>query len=130
MKLFIIFLLSIVGITMGQDNTPKSSSSVAGESSSEQTYRVGDDVKAPRPVSCPDPKYPRKARKGHSEGSIVIWMIVGSDGRTRDAQVKRGISPELNQAAMDAAEECRFRPATKEGKPVAVSVSIRFDFKP
>jgi protein TonB len=130
MNLFAIVLLSIAGIATAQDNGSKSSSSVTGQSSREQVYRVSGDVKPPRVISSPQPNYPQAARKGHSAGQIVIWMIVGSDGRTRDVQVNRGISPELNQAAVDAAEKWRFRPATKDGKPVSVRIAIEFDLQP
>jgi TonB family protein len=60
----------------------------------------------------------------------VIWMVVGSDGQTRQIQVHDGISPELDQAAVEAAEKWRFEPATKEGKPVSVRIAVQFDFQP
>jgi TonB family protein len=57
-------------------------------------------------------------------------MVVGSDGQTRDATVHLGISPELDQAAIEAVKKWQFKPATKDRKPVAVRISTEFDFKP
>jgi TonB family protein len=113
-----------------QDKPPTSSSSTTGQSSGKQVYRVSGDVKPPRVISGPQPNYPQQARKGHVAGPIVIWMVIDSDGRTRDIQVQRGISSELDQAAVEAAEKWRFEPATKEGKPVSVRIAIQFDFQP
>ena len=113
-----------------QDKPPNSSSSATGPGSDGQVYRVSPDVKPPRVISSPQPDYPQEARKEHTPGQIVIWMIVGSDGRPRDVKVNRGISPELDQAAVDAAEKWRFQPGTKEGKPVSVTIAVEFDFRP
>jgi TonB family protein len=113
-----------------QDKPPASSSRTTGQGSGDQVYRVSSDVKPPRVISNPQPSYPQQARKGHAAGQIVILMVIGSDGRTRDIQVQRGISSELDQAAVEAAEKWRFEPATKEGKPVSVRIAIQFDFQP
>jgi protein TonB len=91
---------------------------------------VSGGVKPPRVISGPQPNYPQQARKDHAPGPIVILMVIDSDGRTRDIQVQRGISSELDQAAVEAAENWRFEPATKEGKPLSVRIAIKFDFQP
>ncbi|HZC24219.1 MAG TPA: energy transducer TonB [Candidatus Binatia bacterium] len=112
---------------VGRDKPSRSSTTEQG---SEQVYRVGADVNPPRVISRPQPNYPQQARKGQVAGQIVIWMVVGSDGQTRQIQVHDGISPELDQAAVEAAEKWRFEPATKEGKPVSVRIAVQFDFQP
>jgi TonB family protein len=109
---------------------PPSSLSSTRASSDGQVYRVSPDVKPPRVISSPQPSYPQEARKGHAAGKIVISMIVGSDGQPRDAKINGGISPELDQAAVDVAEKWQFQPGTKEGKPVAVKIAVEFDFRP
>lgn len=128
MKLPLLVLLSLVGIAISQDKAPNSLP--AAQSSGEQVYRVGRDVKPPRPISTPQPSYPKQAREGRRAGPIVVRMVVGSDGRTHDVKVQRGISPALDQAAVEAVEKWQFKPATKEGKPVAVLVDTEFDFQP
>ena len=44
--------------------------------------------------------------------------------------VNVGISPELDQAAVEAVKKWQFDPATRRGKPVAVRISTEFDFQP
>jgi TonB family protein len=108
---------------IAKDKPPNSLSNTTVPSSSE-------DMKPPRVIFNPEPNYPQEARKGHAAGTIIIEMIVGRDGRPRDVKVNRGISPELDQAAVDAAEKWRFQPGTKEGKPVSIKISVEFDFEP
>jgi TonB family protein len=111
-------------------NKPTDAPPSVTPSSDGQNYRVGSDVKPPRMISNPQPNYPEEARKRHGAGKIVVWMIVGSDGRPREVKVKRGISPELDQAAVDAAELWQFQPGTKDGRPVPVEIAVEFDFQP
>jgi protein TonB len=95
----------------------------------EPLYHAGGGVKAPRATYTPDPTYPRKARKPRHEDTVVLRVIVGRDGLPRDVKVARSLSPEFDEAAMDAVMKWRFDPATKEGKPVAVLVNIEITFK-
>lgn len=130
MNLFSMALFSIVLMAGAQDNPARSSSSSASENSGEAIYRVGGAVKAPQVISSPQPNYPRDARKGHAAGPIIVTLIVGSDGRVHDVKIERGISPELDQAAVEAVETWKFHPATKQGKPVSVQIATEFDFQP
>jgi periplasmic protein TonB len=130
MNLFGIALFSIVLVAGAQDNPARSSPSSASEDSRGRLYRVGGGVKAPRVISSPQPNYPQDARKGHAAGTIVIGLIVGSDGQIQDTKVQRGISPELDQAAVDAVKMWKYDPATKDGKPVRVQIAVEFDLQP
>jgi protein TonB len=120
----------LLPVVAAQDKPPLSSASNTTEPDSQQAYRVSGDIKPPRVISRNEPNYPQQARKGQAAGPIVIWMIVDSDGGTRDIHVHHGISPELDHAAVEAVEKWRFEPATTEGKPVSVRIAIQFDFQP
>lgn len=114
---------------MKQDKPPTSSSSTLEQNEGKEVSRMSGDVKPPHVIFNPQPSYPRQPHKGQVVGQVVIWMVVDSDGRTRDVQVQRGISSELDQAAVEAAKKWRFEPATKEGRPVSVRISVQFDFQ-
>ena len=126
----IIAFTLLIGIAFAQQKPPASSPSPGSEGPAEPVFRVGGDVRAPRLISGSQPDYPRQARKGHQPDPIVISMVVGSDGQTRDVMVNVGISPELDQAAVEAVKKWQFDPATRRGKPVAVRISTEFDFQP
>src|SRR5690348_2050521 len=54
-------------------------------------YNVGGGVSAPRTIFSPDPEYSDEARKAKYQGTVVLWVIVGPDGRTRDIRVQRSL---------------------------------------
>ena len=92
-------------------------------------FRVGGGVLAPRPISTADPEYTEEARQAKYEGTCVLGMIVGADGKPRDIRVQRGIGMGLDKKAIEAVEQWRFNPATKDGRPVSVQISVEVSFK-
>ena len=52
-------------------------------------YRVGGGVSGPRLTFSPDPEYSEEARKAKFQGTCVLWVVVGADGRPRDIRVAR-----------------------------------------
>jgi len=92
-------------------------------------FRVGGGVLAPKPLSTPDPQYTDQARKAKVEGTCILAMIVGPDGKPHDIRVQRGIGMGLDQKAIEAVQQWRFDPATKDGRPVAVQISVEVSFR-
>jgi TonB family protein len=92
-------------------------------------YRVGGGVSAPRALYQPDPEYSEEARKAKFQGTVVLWVIVGSDGRPRDIQIVRSLGMGLDEKAMEAVRTWRFDPARKDGQPVAVQISVEVIFR-
>jgi TonB family protein len=56
-------------------------------------------------------------------------MIVGPDGKPRDIRIQRGIGMGLDKKAIEAVQQWRFNPATKDGQAVAVQISVEVSFK-
>lgn len=92
-------------------------------------FRVGGGVSAPRPIFAPDPEYSEEARKAKYQGTCVLWLVVGPDGRTRDIRVARTLGLGLDQKAIEAVKQWKFEPAMKDGKPVAVQVNVEVTFR-
>ncbi len=92
-------------------------------------FQVGGGVSAPRALFTPDPEYSEEARRAKHEGTVVLWLVVGPDGRPRDLRVLRSLGLGLDEKAMDAVRQWRFEPARKNGTPVAVRVNVEVDFK-
>jgi TonB family protein len=92
-------------------------------------YRVGGGVSAPRVLYSPDPEYSDEARKAKYQGSVVLWIIVGADGRVRDVRVQRTLGLGLDEKAIEAVRKWRFEPAMKNGQPVAVQVNVEVNFR-
>ena len=92
-------------------------------------FRVGGGVLAPKAIATPDPVYTEQARQARYEGTCVLAMIVGPDGKPHDIRVQRGLAMGLDQKAIEAVQNWRFQPATKDGQPVAVQISVEVTFR-
>jgi periplasmic protein TonB len=92
-------------------------------------FRVGGGVSAPRAIFAPDPEYSEEARKAKYQGTCVLWLVVGPDGRTRDIKVARTLGLGLDQEAIEAVKQWKFEPAMKDGKPVAAQVNVEVTFR-
>jgi protein TonB len=83
------------------------------------------------PVSITEvkPDYPQVARDAMVDGLVVVLVLVGRDGRVREAKVDAKNSiPLLDQAALESAKKWVFSPALANGHPVAVWTAIPFHF--
>ena len=92
-------------------------------------FRVGGGVSAPRAIYSPDPEFSEEARKARYQGVCVVWLVVGPDGKPRDIQVHRTLGLGLDEKAIEAVKTWRFEPAMKDGKPVAVQISVEVTFR-
>jgi periplasmic protein TonB len=92
-------------------------------------YRVGGGVSAPRILFAPDPEYSEEARKAKYQGTVVLWVVVGPDGRPRDVRVQRSLGLGLDEKAMEAVRSWKFEPARKDGQPVAVQINVEVNFR-
>jgi protein TonB len=91
-------------------------------------FHVGNGVSAPVPIYSPDPDYSEEARKAKYQGTVVLTVIVGPDGRVHNARVARSLGMGLDEKAIEKVLVWKFRPATKDSKPVAVEVSVEVQF--
>jgi len=92
-------------------------------------FRVGGGVSAPRALYAPDPEYSEEARKAKFQGTCVLWLVVGPDGRARDIRVTRSLGLGLDEKAIEAVKQWKFEPAMKDGKPVAVEINVEVSFR-
>lgn len=76
------------------------------------------------------PVYPRQARMVGLEASVWVWIQVGTDGKPLNAKinVSSGSKAGFDEAALEAAMKCRFKPGIQNGIPVKVWVSLKFVF--
>jgi TonB family protein len=91
-------------------------------------YHVGGGVSAPSVIFDPSPEYSEEARKAKFQGTSVVSLIVGPDGLPRDIHISRTLGLGLDEKAIEAVKQWRFKPAQKDGKPVAVEISVEVDF--
>ena len=89
---------------------------------------MGGGVSAPRVLENPSPDYSEEARKAKYQGTVVLWLIVDSNGKPRDVKVARSLGMGLDQKAIEAVRLWKFQPAMKDGTPVAVQINVEVNF--
>ncbi len=95
----------------------------------EQVYKVGGDVKAPKLIHQVEPQYSEAARDAHIEGTVVLSVIIGTEGKASGFDVLKSLHPDLDRNAIEAVRQWLFEPGTKNGKPVMVSAKIEINFR-
>lgn len=85
-------------------------------------------VTVPEPIYSPEPSFSDEARKAKAQGIVVLMLVVGKDGRPYDIHVGQSLGMGLDEKAIEAVQNWRFRPATLNGKPVATKIAVQVDF--
>jgi len=57
-------------------------------------------------------------------------MVVTPAGQTSNIKVSKGLRQDIDSQVVAAVSQWQFNPATKNGKPVAVLISVQVDFQP
>ncbi len=73
--------------------------------------------------------YPEMARRAQIEGTVVVKVLVGPDGRVQNAQILQSINPLLDKAALAAAYKWTFFPGKQRNIPVKAWMAIPFNFR-
>jgi protein TonB len=90
----------------------------------------GADVSEPIPIYDPDPEFTDAARKAKYQGTVVLEVEIGVDGRAHDIHVVQPLGLGLDQKAIEAVHKWRFIPAKKRnGQPIAVVADIQVNFR-
>jgi periplasmic protein TonB len=91
-------------------------------------FRVGGGVTPPTVVQRVEPQYSEEARKARYQGTVVLEAIVRRDGTCDIIRVVRSLGFGLDENAMQALRQWRFRPGLRNGVPVDVSLNIEVNF--
>jgi TonB family protein len=93
-------------------------------------YRPGNGVNLPQPLKEVKPQYTADAMRAKVQGTVLLECVVLPDGSVGNVEVVRSLDSTfgLDQEAIKAAKQWRFRPGTRFGEPVAVLVTIELTF--
>lgn len=84
---------------------------------------------APTAIHAPNPEYSEDARNARIEGIVILWTIVGVDGRAHDIRVTRVLGHGLDEQAIGTLKQWTFKPGTSDGVPVPVAVNVQINFR-
>lgn len=74
------------------------------------------------------PVYPLEARQRRQQGTVLIQVTIGTDGKVRDPEVELAPSPVLAAAAVDAVSHWEYEPITVNGGPIEMETMVRVIF--
>ncbi|HEY5611529.1 MAG TPA: energy transducer TonB, partial [Thermoanaerobaculia bacterium] len=83
----------------------------------------------PEIIERPMPPYPLLARRAGIEGTVILRAIVRKSGSVDSVQILRDLPFGLGEAARDAVEHWRFRPATYNGEPIDVYYTVTVNYR-
>jgi TonB family protein len=94
-----------------------------------KVYKIGGDVTPPQIIYKEEPKYTDEAKEAKIEGGVLLSGVIEADGRASNIRVERSLDDGLDKNAIAAVQTWLFRPAKKQGEPVAVAVKIEVNFR-
>ena len=93
-------------------------------------YHLGGGVSAPVPLNSVEAEFSDEARRAKYQGIVLVGLIVDAQGNPQNVHVVRALGMGLDEKAIEAVRKYKFRPAMKNGKPVAVDgVTVSVDFR-
>jgi TonB family protein len=86
-------------------------------------------VQPPKCVYCPNPSYTDPARLAKLNGTAIMEVVVTAEGQTGPVRIVKGLPLGLNESAIEAMHNWRFRPSTLNGEPVTARVHVEVMFR-
>ncbi|MGA9643742.1 MAG: energy transducer TonB [Terriglobales bacterium] len=125
-----IVLLCLVGSAFAQQEKP-----TAAQDSQPFLKQCGDTNpppcagKAPSVKRAPSPECSHEAEKAKINGTVVLTVVVGTDGLTHDISVVRSVGYGLDEQAIEAVKKWKFKPGRALGEPAPVQIRIEVAFR-
>ncbi len=91
--------------------------------------RIGGGVSAPVLIYSVDPEFSEEARKAKAAGHVMVALWVDEKGLPTHVRVARGMGMGLDEKAVEAVKQYRFRPSMENGKPVTVQMNVDVAFQ-
>jgi TonB family protein len=81
-----------------------------------------------RILEKPNPQRTQAARNKHTEGVVILSVVLNASRKVTDISVIQGLPDGLTESSIKQAERIRFEPALKDGCPVSVKMQVEYSF--
>jgi periplasmic protein TonB len=92
-------------------------------------FRVGKGVSEPKLIYSVDPEFSDEARRAKYQGVCIVSVIVDAQGNPQNVHVSRSLGMGLDEKAVEAVKQYKFKPAYFQGRPVAVEIDVVVNFR-
>jgi protein TonB len=89
---------------------------------------VGGGVSAPAVIRSVQPEFSDQARQANFQGTVALQLIVDANGNPQNVRVTRHLGMGLDEKAIEAVQQYKFKPAMYQGHPVAVQIVVDVEF--
>jgi TonB family protein len=114
----------------GEKNPGPGNGAAPGSNGGAGVYRAGGHIRAPVLVYSVPATYSGNARRSRISGSCLVSAIIDVKGIPQNVHIVKSLDLSLDQNAVAAIKQYRFKPAMKDGTiPVPVMVTIEVDFR-
>lgn len=113
------------------DTSPKppvASKEPPSEVDGEHIYKPKETDERFQILKKPEPSYTREGRRHLTKGTVILRLILAADETIKHIEVVKGLPDGLTDRAIAVAEQIKFKPAKKDGKPVSVWVEVEYHF--
>lgn len=90
---------------------------------------VTKDMKPPKAISAPDPKFPDLPEGAEQRGTVVMLIGVNAKGHVGAVRVLRSDEAAFEKTAVETVKKWKFKPAQRNGHPVPVQVTVEMKFE-
>ncbi len=90
---------------------------------------IGGSVRPPSVLYSVEPEFSEEARKAKFSGNVQVYLWVDEQGMPSHVRVVRGVGMGLDEKAVEAVRQYKFKPALQNGKPVKVDLYIDVNFQ-
>ena len=90
---------------------------------------IGGSLIAPTVLYKVEPEFSDEARKAKYQGTVLLTIEVGEDGKPHQLRVLRGLGLGLDEKAIEAVSRWKFKPALRNGHPVRAAATIEVNFR-
>lgn len=94
-----------------------------------EVFEEGETDEHPMPMDMTPVAYPLEARERGIEGTLLVYFIIGHDGRVKSIDVQKSPSPIITREAKRTISMWRFKPGKKKGIPVNVRAKKEITFE-
>jgi periplasmic protein TonB len=90
---------------------------------------VGGLVSPPQLIYYVDPEFSDEARRAKYQGTCIVGIIVDAQGMPQHIHVVRSLGMGLDEKAIEAVRQYKFKPARYQGHAVAVEIEVLVSFR-
>ncbi len=83
----------------------------------------------PVPIKLPGAKYPKSLKRARAGGDVTVEGVITQNGELIDGSVVNTVDVDSAKSALNAVARYRFKPATLDGRPVAILVRVIVHFR-